>query len=312
MKKYNNQTEPMSLFKSTFELFLKQENPTDCTMLFLFYYYTSKFQNTNQIKALTCFTAKGLKWTEERVRKTKKVLLNLEIIEDMQDRKGTGKMASRYILLKVIHPVDFQKSNLNKKTQINNDLPYSPKTVVRSNRSTVKPATNALTSNKNALTSNKNALTKKINKKENSEDKSSSSFLINSKDIFFINLLPKKFKENKKFIHTWKEWIEYRKERKTKLTEMSAKRQIKMLSNYSVESAIEIIDRSILNGYTGLFENKNSSKNKRGFEPYQDKDEFGKVDDHKYDDYEFDYVFDNRDNMGKKKPIPESEKLELK
>lgn len=52
------------------------------------------------------------------------------------------------------------------------------------------------------------------------------------------------------------EWIIYRKEKKKELTESTIKRQNKFLSQYSEEIAIQIIEKSITNGWEGLFELK--------------------------------------------------------
>ena len=59
------------------------------------------------------------------------------------------------------------------------------------------------------------------------------------------------------FVNTWSDWEEYRRQRKTKLTPMSVRHQIKFLSEFNEQDAIAIIRQSIQNGWTGLFELKN-------------------------------------------------------
>ena len=54
----------------------------------------------------------------------------------------------------------------------------------------------------------------------------------------------------------WSEWIEYRKQAKKKMTEATVKKQHAMLSRFSKDVQQEIIDSSIQNGWTGLFEPK--------------------------------------------------------
>jgi len=69
----------------------------------------------------------------------------------------------------------------------------------------------------------------------------------------FLKQFPQKFRKSKAFVQTWKEWLQDRKDRKKSVTEISAKRQANLLSAYSPQEAIKIIDRSIQNGWTGLF-----------------------------------------------------------
>ena len=59
-----------------------QDKPADCIALYTFYCYTATWQKTNQPKATTNFTAKGLKWSEEKVRKIKKILKSIGLIEE--------------------------------------------------------------------------------------------------------------------------------------------------------------------------------------------------------------------------------------
>lgn len=100
------------------DVFLKQKNPADIISLYMFYYYTAKWQDTNQPKCSTGYTAKGLNKSEEWVRKNKKTLLELNLIQDIQKRdKETNKVTGWYIKLNYIwkqetidnktHPTDF-------------------------------------------------------------------------------------------------------------------------------------------------------------------------------------------------------------
>lgn len=75
---------------------------------------------------------------------------------------------------------------------------------------------------------------------------------INTRDIF----LPFPSKE---FSDAWEEWIQYRRERKNKITPMSAKKQLGMLSKKSESEAIEMINQSIRNSWTGIFETTKKS-----------------------------------------------------
>lgn len=61
------------------------------------------------------------------------------------------------------------------------------------------------------------------------------------------------------FANAWLEWEQYRKEKKQRLTESTAQKQIKFLERWPEEIAILIIEQSIKNGWTGLFEYKNNN-----------------------------------------------------
>lgn len=61
--------------------------------------------------------------------------------------------------------------------------------------------------------------------------------------------------------NAWLEWEQYRKEKKQKLTPSTAKKQIQFLGARADSEAIAIINQSITNGWTGLFELKNNYNN---------------------------------------------------
>lgn len=58
------------------------------------------------------------------------------------------------------------------------------------------------------------------------------------------------------FKNTWADWEQHRKEKKNKLTPKAISQQIKFLGGRPENDAIEIINQSIKNGWTGLFELK--------------------------------------------------------
>lgn len=106
---------------------------------------------------------------------------------------------------------------------------------------------------------NKNKLIrikKEKNKKESGEGKNNSSLNSKNKIPHFsdsLKNLPPEFLHSPEFILIWKEWFQYRTEIKKKLSPTSIKKQIKFFSSLSVSNSIEIINRSIRNGWTGLF-----------------------------------------------------------
>ena len=107
------ENELIIITKQTFDSFLATDIPSDLIALYMFYYYTAKWQATNQPKCTTYYTAKALKWTEARVRRAKKELVSFGFIEDIQQKDNvSGKVTGCYIKLNYImkesniHPHD--------------------------------------------------------------------------------------------------------------------------------------------------------------------------------------------------------------
>lgn len=98
---YDINEEPIVISKSILDLFLEQENSGDLIALYTFYYYTAKWQKTNQVKATVEYVANGLKWSSAKVRLARSVLKDLQLIEDVQVRSN-GKMGERYVKINFI------------------------------------------------------------------------------------------------------------------------------------------------------------------------------------------------------------------
>lgn len=82
-------------------------------------------------------------------------------------------------------------------------------------------------------------------------------------DDFFFDFLPLDLNQSQ--IEAWREWVEYRKESRKKITKHSAKRQIEFLLQQPDMAAC--INQSIQNQWQGLFEvkdGKNKSSNSKG------------------------------------------------
>jgi len=62
----------------------------------------------------------------------------------------------------------------------------------------------------------------------------------------------------------WDEWVAYRKEMKKKMTPRTVKMQQTLLSRYDFETQERIINQSIQNGWTGLFEPKQQKRKAKG------------------------------------------------
>ena len=60
-------------------------------------------------------------------------------------------------------------------------------------------------------------------------------------------------------LNVWNEWVSFRKEKKAPLTPTSIKKQIQFLGGRGDPEIIAILNQSMTNGYTGLFELKNDN-----------------------------------------------------
>lgn len=102
MMEYNVQDEPIVISKVTMDMFLAHELSSDLIALYAFYYYTAKWQKTNQPKCTTNYSAEGLGWTDARVRRSKSVLRGMGLIEDIQERGADGKMGDAYLKINFV------------------------------------------------------------------------------------------------------------------------------------------------------------------------------------------------------------------
>jgi hypothetical protein len=55
------------------------------------------------------------------------------------------------------------------------------------------------------------------------------------------------------FETVWQEWEKFRKEKKQTLTESTKAKQLKMLAKYDEQTAIAMLEKSITNGWVGIF-----------------------------------------------------------
>lgn len=150
------ENELVILTKQTLDIFLKQKNPADCIALYVFYYYTAKWQKTNQPKATDGYCKRGLSFGAKRLIDTKKVLTDLGLIETVNTRDEKGKINGWYIKINYI-------ITQNKCSQSIQNSPYP---LVGSSTSGYQE-TNALnTNNINALSSGKERPKKSKKKKE--------------------------------------------------------------------------------------------------------------------------------------------------
>jgi hypothetical protein len=90
------------LSKQTIDEFLKKDNPADLIALYSFYYYTAKWQNTNQPKCTTSYVSNGLHKSQEWVKKNKKILVTMGLIQDVINKDSSNKITGWYIKLNYI------------------------------------------------------------------------------------------------------------------------------------------------------------------------------------------------------------------
>lgn len=139
---YNSEEEPIILSKSILDLLLKHKKPSDLIALYTFYYYTAKWQKTNQIKALQSYVMKGLHWSRERHSYAYNKLIDLGLIEDVQKRNETGdKFGEKYIKINFLwkkKTINDTKENLfvekpNNREQTENALSTNNKNALSTN-----------------------------------------------------------------------------------------------------------------------------------------------------------------------------------
>jgi hypothetical protein len=133
--KIDTQQEPVVLSKHLMDLLLQSDHGSDCLALYCFYYYTAKWQKTNQPKATTEYTAKGLNWGIGKVRMIKNILRELHLIEDIVIRKD-NVIIGHFIKVNFIwtninshpnsfppggssHPMENERGNALSKSNIN-------------------------------------------------------------------------------------------------------------------------------------------------------------------------------------------------
>ena len=148
------ENEIIILTKQTLDIFLQQENPSELISLYTFYYYTAKWQKTNQPKCTTEYVSKGLHWSRTKVAKVKKQLIEFGLIEDARivDEK-TKKVTGYYIKMNYV----FKNKTIEK-----SQCTQNPPTGIKNTKASVLKTegvdfedTNALsTNNINALSTN--------------------------------------------------------------------------------------------------------------------------------------------------------------
>ena len=221
------ENELIILTKQTYDAFLKSDNPAELIALYSFYYYTAKWQKTNQPKCTTGYTANGLKWSESKIRKFKKELIDLGLIEDVAIRDERNKIAGHYIKLNYI---------LKQSTLTNSHTIENPQ--CGNSDSVEKKGTNALSDNNiNALSTN--------NKNKNKKTE--------------YDVLIENYTDNIDLRNTIYEFIKMRKGIKKPITSYGLKKMLNKLDRLASDddTKVQILDQSIEHSWNGIFELKN-------------------------------------------------------
>lgn len=119
---------------STLHEIFKTKYGADAIALYMFYYYTAKWQKTNQPRATNNFCMKGLNWGKARFKRAKKILRDCDLIEDISIKDKEGKISGWYIKIKYLW---------------GNEAIKKIKPTPPENPSGGKQPTNALSNNKN-------------------------------------------------------------------------------------------------------------------------------------------------------------------
>lgn len=98
---------PMNIINRILQLNIK--NKSDAISLYIFYYYTAKWQKTNQPKAVDKYSKKVLGMGKDRLSKAQKTLISLGLIERVVKKNEKGQILGWYIKINYI----LKKKTLN-------------------------------------------------------------------------------------------------------------------------------------------------------------------------------------------------------
>jgi len=142
---YSINEEPLIFSKHLLDTLLKSKNFSEVFALYGFYYYTAKWQKTNQPKATTSFVAKGIGWGRDKVISVKKDLIKLGLIEDSIHKGPNGKISGYYIKVNFIWCANHTPEN---KVTGEITTPLKTPLVAKSDINSLSPnSINALSSN---------------------------------------------------------------------------------------------------------------------------------------------------------------------
>jgi hypothetical protein len=127
----------------------------DALTLYNFYYYTAKWQGTNQPKATPSYCMNGLGWGEKRFKSADKILRDLNLVEKIAKRDKNNKIIGWYVRLNYIWTSNKEKELISETSEAETKSPEGSFSTRVENPPGGRQGTNALSvSNINALSDN--------------------------------------------------------------------------------------------------------------------------------------------------------------
>ena len=90
----------VTITRQTMELFLKEFHYVELVALYSYYKYIAEEQGTNTIQCRTEQVENAFCWGTQRVRKYKKALINMGLIDDLTKKDKYGKIIGHFIQIK--------------------------------------------------------------------------------------------------------------------------------------------------------------------------------------------------------------------
>jgi hypothetical protein len=204
--------------KATIDRILKlPKHRGDALALYLFYAYTARWQKTtSEVWATVRYACNGLGWGQNKLLDVKKTLMSLGLVENVMVRDQRGRVTQRGWRVKVNYIIGRWRHDDG---------------IVEGDPSQTLVLPDLVKSN-----AKEDGLVEDPKKKKNKKSRFD---------------LPE---ELSSLESVWKEWLQYKRERRTPMTTQTFARQINHLKRLGVKRAQLSIEQSIENGWTGLFD----------------------------------------------------------
>lgn len=135
---YDVKSEPLVISKVTMDILLQRPEYEQLIALYCFYYYTAKWQQTDQPKATNGYVSQGIHWSKVKVMKYKQILEEIGLIKNIVKHDAKGLISGHYI--KVLFFWVSPNSNANPQCGLNHTMvPHYPNAleVIKENASKV-------------------------------------------------------------------------------------------------------------------------------------------------------------------------------
>jgi hypothetical protein len=228
---YNRNEEPIVISKPTSDRLLQLERPADAMALYWFYYYTAKWQYSNTPHANNHYVTTGLKWTDDRLSRAKKDLINLGLIEQPPRQWNPKTKHIGYPQIK-INFIWWDKKKMSSYSPV--ILPPTKSKGV--GNEPIKGSTGTLNQESNNIVKKKKGIFSKADK-----------------ESFDPEDLPTHLGKDPSVMKAWCRFVEHRKEKRQKITPIAFKMLVKKMVSHSSEEVVSALDRSVMNGWTGVF-----------------------------------------------------------